>query len=680
VTAADVETGADVVSFLHQAALTYARNGVAVFPCQPRGKQPATGRGFHDATTDADQVDRWWRDQPDANIGVALGQSGVWLLDVDGPEAQAALDQLVDEHGPLPDTYSITTGRDEGGRHLMFRQPAHGSFVRNRKLAAGGHLEVRGDGGYAIAPPSVHPSGRSYIARGKWPDIVDPPQWLVDLCRPTTTTQTEGWSPPTKADTPAEAAALGAAGRVAMGTEGNRNDLLYWAACRCGELVAAGRLDLDWTVQLLQGAGGRSGLPPREVDATVQSGLTEGAKSPDHGNPFDDQPAPPVTVIDDHGTTQATPPAPRTAEADVPVPLDPADLDADNPLHRAVLDQYIALVARRHAVQIDIAATTPPPPELTSLTDLLAEPDPDVVYRLDGLWPQHGRVMLAAQFKAGKTTLVGNVTRSLVDQVPFLGAHEPAPLDGGRVVVIDDELHQDTLRRWYRDFTIVNTDLVDVVCLRGRTSTFNILDPHVRKQWADKIAAANATVVVFDCLRPVLDALGLSEDKDAGRFLVAFDELLMQAGVTEALVVHHMGHEAERARGDSRLRDWPDVEWRLIRDGNDDDPAAQRYFAAYGRDVDQPERRLDFDLATRDLQAVGGSRRDDKTLGVLLSICTAVEQTPGLSMNALRSVTGWGYSKARKAVDLTLDKGLVEDRSPASAQGIQLHRTTKEIG
>jgi hypothetical protein len=74
-----------------------------------------------------------------------------------------------------------------------------------------------------------------------------------------------------------------------------------------------------------------------------------------------------------------------------------------------------------------------------------------------------------------------------------------------------------------------------------------------------------------------------------------------------------MGHSGERARGASRLRDWPDVEWRLVREkteNGDVDPAAPRYFSAYGRDVDVPESRLVFDPATRHLTLEGGSRAD----------------------------------------------------------------------
>ena len=90
-----------------------------------------------------------------------------------------------------------------------------------------------------------------------------------------------------------------------------------------------------------------------------------------------------------------------------------------------------------------------------------------------------------------------------------------------------------------------------------------------------------------------------------GAFLVPLDALLAEAGIPDALVVHHMGHTNERSRGDSRLRDWPDVEWRLMR--KDDDPASARFFTAYGRDVDVEEQELGYDAATRRLTVVGGS-------------------------------------------------------------------------
>src|SRR6185295_16578040 len=124
--------------------------------------------------------------------------------------------------------------------------------------------------------------------------------------------------------------------------------------------------------------------------------------------------------------------------------------------------------------------------------------------------------------------------------------------------------------------------------------------------------------IVVDCLRPILDALGLDEHSDSGRFLVALDALLFEANISECLLVHHMGHVGERSRGDSRLRDWPDVEWRLVR--QDSDPASARFLTAYGRDVDVPENQLHFDAATRHLTVAGGTRRDAKSTVTLTDV------------------------------------------------------------
>jgi hypothetical protein len=305
-------------------------------------------------------------------------------------------------------------------------------------------------------------------------------------------------------------------------------------------------------------------------------------------------------------------------------PLDEADatdaaLEADLARNRAVAAQVEALrikdlAARafRKEQQAELA-----PPVFVDLGSFLAVEDDPATHRIDDLWPAGGRVLLAAAFKAGKSTTVGNLIRSLVDGHPFLGAFATAPVER-KVVLLDNELDERNLRRWLRDQGIGNVGQVVVVPMRGKVGTFDLLDPTVRSQWAAQIREIGADVVIFDCLRPVLDALGLSEDKDAGRFLVQFDALLAEADVPEALVVHHTGHDGERSRGDSRLRDWPDAEWRItrLRDGDGPiDPAAPRFFAAYGRDVEVAEGRLEYDPASRRLSYVEGNRKDAKEEG-----------------------------------------------------------------
>jgi hypothetical protein len=268
---------------------------------------------------------------------------------------------------------------------------------------------------------------------------------------------------------------------------------------------------------------------------------------------------------------------------------------------------------RREAKQrLDDEERPPVPlPAVKSLGTLLAEPDSPVQYRIDQLAPAEGRTMLSAQYKSGKTVLVDNLVRSLADGDDFLGrftVSQPAH----RIVVIDDELSESTLRRWLRDQGIVNTAAVaDVVSLRGRLGAFNILDDRCRSQWATRLADLGCDYLVLDCLRPLLDALGLDESREAGRFLVQFDALLASAGIPDAALVHHMGHHNERARGDSRLQDWPDAIWKLNRE-DPNNPTSARYFSAVGRDVSVNEGRLSYDPTTRRLTYAAGSRGDVK--------------------------------------------------------------------
>jgi hypothetical protein len=167
-------TGASIVL---QHALALAQRSFHVFPCRPRSKLPATARGCKDATDDPVIIERWFRSNPDFNIAIATGEASyVFVVDVDDLEAEAELRKLESRHGALPPTPETITAR---GRHLYFEWP--GRVVRNSAGRLGAGLDVRGESGYVLAPPSVHPSGRRY----EWSvDSVDTPaaapEWLLN--------------------------------------------------------------------------------------------------------------------------------------------------------------------------------------------------------------------------------------------------------------------------------------------------------------------------------------------------------------------------------------------------------------------------------------------------------------------------------------------------------------------
>lgn len=313
-----------------------------------------------------------------------------------------------------------------------------------------------------------------------------------------------------------------------------------------------------------------------------------------------------------------------------------------------------AAARRRQAAELQ---TGPGPTEPRRLDHLLLEPDDAPEYRIQGLHPTGGRTGVFAMRKIGKSTLMGNVARSLVDNQPLFGRYPVEPVN--RLLIIDNELDPRTIKRWLRDQQIQNTHRVDVLTLRGRTGTFNIIDPEIRAQWARLCAGAD--LVIFDCLRPILDALGLSEDKDAGRFLVSFDAFLAEAGIGEAIIVHHMGHTGERARGDSRIQDWPDAIWKLVSE-DPEDPNSPRFFSAYGRDVNVPEFRLDYEPASRRLSIGGGSRKDGKIDGKLAAVLEFIERSPGTSKTGIKAVLPGDDKVTARAIDKAVELGFVEER------------------
>jgi hypothetical protein len=149
---------------LLKAALAYARRGAPVFPCEPGGKRPLTYNGFWDASTDPRRVEAWWSRWPEANVGIPTGErSGLLVLDVDpgagGPESLAALERT---GGPLPRTARTRTGG--GGMHVFFRYP-EGETVRNSAGRLGPGLDVRGEGGYVVVPPSRTRSAYEWLDR-----------------------------------------------------------------------------------------------------------------------------------------------------------------------------------------------------------------------------------------------------------------------------------------------------------------------------------------------------------------------------------------------------------------------------------------------------------------------------------------------------------------------------------
>jgi hypothetical protein len=223
---------------------------------------------------------------PNANVGIRTGvESDLVVLDVDGPPGRRALRALLATHGRFEARWARTGG---GGLHAYFAHP--GGAVPSSAGRLGDQLDVRGEGGYVVAPPSRHWSGRPY----RW--IVQPddatagggltalPGWLLELALPASShggTQPSQVSLRTdRAHAYVAAAVEQEAHEVAHAPAGQRNHRLNCAAFRLGQLVGAGLLDETTAATALVDAGLAAGPGERKIRSTVQRGIKAGKRHP----------------------------------------------------------------------------------------------------------------------------------------------------------------------------------------------------------------------------------------------------------------------------------------------------------------------------------------------------------------------------------------------------------------
>jgi len=261
-------------SDLPSAAFRLALRGLAVFPLAPGAKVPPAGSHGHlDASTDPDVARARWAKVPRANIAVATGaRSGFWAPDVDprhgGDEALAELEAA---HGALTITVAVLT--PSGGWHYWWRCPPDGPEIRNSVGRVGPGLDVRGEGGSIVAPPSMLSDGRRYRWAGNGArGIIPAPTWLVKLTLPPP-------PPPRAAPKPLNgdlARYVGAAvaselRELEAAGEGCRNDALNRASFSLAGFIKAAALPEDWAREELERRAVALGLPTHETRKTIAS-------------------------------------------------------------------------------------------------------------------------------------------------------------------------------------------------------------------------------------------------------------------------------------------------------------------------------------------------------------------------------------------------------------------------
>lgn len=145
--------------------------------CASPGKHPATRKGRNESSKDESAIQALWAGRTNLNVAIATGpESGIFVIDVDGQVGEESISGLEAIHGNLPKTLTGITGR---GRHLFFKYPEHKVF--NRTNCLGNSVDVRGEGGYVVAAPSLHISGNIYSWEDSSISCQFAPQWILNM-------------------------------------------------------------------------------------------------------------------------------------------------------------------------------------------------------------------------------------------------------------------------------------------------------------------------------------------------------------------------------------------------------------------------------------------------------------------------------------------------------------------
>jgi bifunctional DNA primase/polymerase-like protein/AAA domain-containing protein len=570
--------------------------------CDSPGKHPRTQNGLKDATVDPDKVKKWWQKWPDSNIGLRTDGYAVFDFDVKTGGLET-LAQWESEHPELLAVPRILTGEFEGrrGQHLYFRQS--GSPLRNRTGFVPG-VDLRADGGFVVAPPSLHRSGVRY--EGTVGDVPVIFSWLEQLARSTVTAAT---------DEDAEGGFAAALSRVTTMREGDgRNSTM---AQLLGPL--AGRLPRAQLVPLIRFLNGQFAEPLNDAEL--------------------------LRVLESIVGREAQR---RSTELQQAIDRLRINSDAKRIFNSEEADkEFVAPVYRRSLAE-DLRAQPETPPET-----------------LVGLHRTGANAMLASQFKAGKTTLMANLVRSLADGTPFLDHYEVN--FKGRVALFNFELDESQMIEWLGNLQVSKTERITTVNLRGQRLP---LISERAQQWLVEFMNANdITAWVLDPFARAFAGCGNENDNsDVGVFLEALDEIKRLSGVRDLWLVHHFGrkdHEQgqEHGRGATRLDDWADVRWLLTRQNDD------RFLRVEGRGVFVEETQLVKGPSGR-LSLGTGTRQDSKQNEkarkleqVTRRILDVVKARPGISSRDIASaLAGTDKSIVSQRLRAAIDAEEIEVR------------------
>lgn len=522
------------------AALAYAQRGWAVFPlhspgrtslcdcgdeaCTQAAKHPRISAWQKNASINERQIRDWWRKWPRANIGIACGKSSLVVLDVDPRHGgDRALSELAKRHSgeryntevvnELVATLASETGG--GGEHYVYRAPL-GVNIRNAaNLDSLAGLDVRGDGGYFVAAPSLHVSGARYQWRDGATEPGDVPAWLVPVLTRRNSQPLRAsvrvFAPPRSV---AESSAYWLERALHLAHEGNRNDRGFWLACQLrdsGLPQAAAEQTLDDYAARAPGAG----YTQREALNSVRSAYK--------GAPRDSA----------RSAASMAAASPQSAYRDATPPTEPDVAYGATSASAASRATHAPADAR---------------PRFTFLTDEECENMPPPAWLVDGLLVQGQRSMIFGEPGSYKSFLALDLALCIATGSRWHG-HATSQ---GRVVYIAGEGKGGLGKRikaWKLYHGYVGSAPISILgeaaqLLHGGDVTALIE--------AIQALPEPPVAIIFDTLARAVVGGDENSAQDMGQAIAAID-FLHNATDAHVMVIHHKARGAKNARGSTAV-------------------------------------------------------------------------------------------------------------------------------
>ena len=513
--------------------------GLPVFPCD-ENKRPMTAHGFRDATRDAATIQRSFRNA--AMIGIPTGEaSGFFVLDLDCKNGARGLEWLAAHEHRLPQTRRHRTR--SGGIHLLFTMPA-GRTIRNSASKVGPGVDVRGTGGYIIAPPS---DGYDVIDASI---IADAPAWLLDLIDPPAPqaqpVAPRPPSPPRQSGdgTPYGLAALDAAATAIMtAPDGAKHDTLNREAYSIGGLVAAGQLAEGPAIATL--ASALEGLRARCEDfpaaqKTLRQAFQQGMAKP--------REAPAMlrrTIVEEYAPRAPEPP-PRDAAPD----HWSAEPDPEPP-----------------PIEVERVAPDAPGTGLPLVYFQDVEPALTGDDFVEGLLIRGAMSVFYGPSNCGKTFFASDLALHVAMGKPWNG-REVA--QGGVIYCALEGSHgiRNRVAAWAKHYGVEGAPIPFAII----PVALNLLNPEAdtsRLIEAIQTAAAkmgwNVALVVMDTLSRAMAGGNENAPEDMGALVMNSDRIRQATGAHVAWIHHSGKDQAQGARGHSLLRAATDTEIEISR-------------------------------------------------------------------------------------------------------------------